>query len=182
MRRFLLRRIPPVTRVLLIESGPRTLGEQALSRIHTAFGDQTPVDVLHCLAAPPAGADRFWSVREHPGFGARWRLVRELRARRHPAVAILAGGDPIMAPWRWVGALALTGKVLIVNENADFFWLDRGNWRTAVGFLRHRVGLGGESTVAALGRALAFPPAFLYLLAYAGWVHSARLARLAFKR
>lgn len=178
MRRFLFRRIPPVTRVLLVESGPRELGERAVLKLRQAFGEHTPVDVLHCLADPPGGAAVVWSVRNHVGSGARWRLLRDLRARRHPAVAILAAGDPIMGPWRWAAALALTGKVLIVNENADFFWLDRGNWRTAVGFLRHRVGLGGESTVAALGRLIAFPVAFVYLLAYAGYVHTVRLARM----
>jgi len=174
MRGFLTRRTPPTSRILLIESGPRPLGELAVQRLKLAFGPETRVDALHCQTAPPDGVERSWSVQAQ----GRWALLRELRREGHPTVALLAAGDPIMAPWRWATLAALPAKFLIVNENADFFWLDRGNAATLVQFLQHRSGLGGESAVRSVSRIVLIPLAFVYLLFYAGAIHLVRALRL----
>lgn len=176
MRGFLTRRSPPTSRILLIESGPRPLGENAVARLKLAFGPETRIDALHCQALPPEGVEQSWSVASM----GRWQLLRLLRSEAHPTAALLAAGDPIMAPWRWATLALLPAKFLIVNENADFFWLDRGNASTLVRFLQQRSGLGGESAVRSLARVLLIPLAFLYLLLYAAVIHSTRLIRLAF--
>jgi 3-methyladenine DNA glycosylase Mpg len=46
VRYFLTRRTPPVTRILLIESGSRELGEKAVVCLRKAFGADLPIDVL----------------------------------------------------------------------------------------------------------------------------------------
>ena len=165
-------------RVLLVESGPRELGERAMEQLRRAFGEQTPIDVLGCVPGPPPGAAEYWDVTPHQGWSARRRLLSKLRGRRPPVAAILAGGDPIMAPWRWASLASLPSKILIVNENADFFWLDRAHLSAGVQFLLHRSGLAGESTLRSLFQAVAFPFVFVYLLFYAAYVHSVRALRL----
>ncbi len=150
------------------------MGDVAVERLKLAFGPETQVDALHCQSTPPAGVERSWSVQSQ----GRWALLRELRREGHPTAALLAAGDPIMAPWRWATLAALPAKFLIVNENADFFWLDRGNASTLVQFLQHRSGLGGESAVRSLSRIVLIPLAFGYLLFYAGAIHLIRALRL----
>ncbi|MBI1353500.1 MAG: hypothetical protein GC160_04080 [Acidobacteria bacterium] len=175
MRGFFTRRTPEASRILLIESGPRPLGELTIERLRTVFGSGTEIDAVHCQLSGPAGALRCWSVNE----GGRWELLRALRREGHPTAALLAGGDPIMAPWRWAMLATLPAKFLVVNENGDFFWLDRGNLGTLVTFLQHRSGLGGESALRSAARIFLIPPAFCYLLVYAAAVHVTRWTRLA---
>lgn len=179
MRYFLSRRAPEPTRILLVESGGRELSERAIVRLQEVFGSDTPVDVLHCRAAPPAGAARSWRVIDYRDGSSRRRLLGELRSERHPAAAILASDDPTMGPWKWAALALLPAKFLVVNENADFFWLDRGNWSNLTALLRQRSGLGGESAVRTLARLAALPFAFAFLLGYAAWVHTVRGIRLA---
>lgn len=176
MKGFFTRRTPSTARILLIESGPRPLGELAVQRLRQVFGPETQVDALHCQASPPAGVEQAWGVNSM----GRWALLRELRRAGHPTAALLAGGDPIMAPWRWVSLAVLPAKFLIVNENGDFFWLDRGNAAMLVQFAQQRSGLGGESAVRSLARIVLIPLAFLYLLGYAAVIHTIRGFRLAF--
>ncbi len=166
-------------RVLLVESGPRRLGETAIARLKAAFGESVPVDVLGCVPTAPRDAAEYWDVTPAQGWTARRRLLGMLRKRRPAVTAILAGGDPIMGPWRWAALAWLPSKILIVNENADFFWLDRGHLSAGVQFLQHRSGLGGESALRSLSGIVALPFAFVYLLAYAAYVHSVRAVRLA---
>ena len=179
MRWFLTRAVPPVDRVLLVESGPRELGEKALAQLRRAFGERTPIDVLGCVPAPLEGSAEYWDVTPAQGWAGRRKLLSLLRKRRPPVAAILAGGDPIMAPWRWAALAWLPSKTLIVNENADFFWLDRGHLSAIAQFLQHRSGLGGESALRTVFRGASFPFVFVYLLLYAAYVHSLRAVRLA---
>ena len=69
-------------------------------------------------------------------------------------------------------------KIFIVNENADFFWFDRSQWRTILQFVLYRAGLSGAAAVPALLRLLFFPVTLTYLLLYAGTVHLRRRIRL----
>ncbi len=71
-------------------------------------------------------------------------------------------------------------KFLVLNENVDFFWIDRAHWTNAVALLQQRSGLGGESTVRAMAWFAALPFAAVFLLFYAAWVHAARAFRLLF--
>ena len=56
-------------------------------------------------------------------------LFRIYSSSGYSAVCVLCTGDRIMTKWKWVAALRIPAKVMIVNENADNFWLDRGHLR-----------------------------------------------------
>lgn len=186
MKWFLSRRAPEIDRLLLVESGPRGLAEQVIPRLRGAFGADLTIDLLTCLPTDPQGLNgaagrpgRVWRVIDCASGGDRRRLLGRIRRERYPAAAMLCAGDRIMFRWKAAGMLLFPSKILIVNENADFFWLDRGEWRTALRFALGRGGLLEESAVRTVARVAAFPFSFAYLLAYAGWVHLSRAARLA---
>ena len=111
-----------------------------------------------------------------PSAGA---LLRALRRERHPVAAMLCAGDAIMRPWRFALLAMLRAKFLIVNENADFFWLDRGNFGAILQFLLKRTGLRDPFAARTLVRLAAFPFTLAYLLAFAARVHVVRALRLA---
>jgi hypothetical protein len=187
MRWFLSRAVPDPTGVLVLESGPRAVVERLIPRLREVFGPQTPVDLMTCLPSDPtslgSGMDdrrpQVWRVTDYPDRRSRWRLLREIRSRRYPITAVLCANSPLMASWRTAAVLLFPSKFLIVNENSDFFWLDRGHWRNLLRLWMHRSGIFEESAVRAAARLAAFPFTLLFLLAYAAWVHAVRGVRLA---
>jgi hypothetical protein len=84
-----------------------------------------------------------------------------------------------MTPWKALVSIALPAKVLVFNENADFFWLDWQHRHAIRQFLFYRAGLMDDSAVRKLGRLAAFPFVLGYLLIFAGVVHLRRGLRLA---
>ena len=55
MRWVLSRRIPPITKLLLVESGPRNIAEKAIIRFRELYGEELPIDLLTCLPSDPPG-------------------------------------------------------------------------------------------------------------------------------
>lgn len=82
-----------------------------------------------------------------------------------------------MAKWKWALAFRLPVKVLIVNENGDYFWCDRSNWKVIRRFTLLRAGLSGGNAVHTIGRILFFPLTLAYLLLYAAVIHLRRKVR-----
>ena len=82
-----------------------------------------------------------------------------------------------MTKWKWMLALRLPAKIFIINENADYFWLDRTHAATIWDFVLLRAGLAGSGAVRTLARLISFPFTFLYLLLYAVTVHTRRALR-----
>jgi hypothetical protein len=109
------------------------------------------------------------------------RLLRELAANRYTHVGIVCSGEPYLARWKWALALALPAKVFVVNENGDYFWLDRRHLRIIGRFAADRWGLADAGAARTLGRAVAFPFALAYLLLYAAAVHARRAFRLMWR-
>ncbi len=181
MRYFFRRRVPPIERILLIESGSRSIAESVLPRIHSTFGDAVGVDLLTCYPDLPAGfppETRVYRVTDYPGGAARSRLYRELRAAGYSAAAAICSGEPIMTKWKWAVAARLPAKLLIVNENADFFWFDSDRRGTILQLALLRSGFAGAGAVRTAARFLAFPFTLLFLLAYAAAIHTRRALRL----
>lgn len=178
MRYFLTRRAPPVTRILLIESGPRELGEKAIGCLRKAFGADVPIDVLGCRRAPLQGVASYADASESRTISARLAVLRRIRRGGYSVAGVLSAGDSTMALWKWAAIAVVPAKFLVLNENVDFFWIDRAHWPNAVALLQQRSGLGGESTVRAMAWFAALPFAALFLLSYAAWVHVARVFRL----
>ncbi len=182
MKWFLTKRVPPVTRVLLIESGPRDLCQLLIPRLQTALGEDVPIDILTCLPENPDGLGddaATWRTLDAAGTSERWAMLRTLRRARHPVAAMLCADDAIMGPWRFALLLMLRARFLIVNENADFFWLDRGNAGTTLKFLLTRMGLRDPFAARTLALLAVFPFTLAYLLLFAARVHIRRALRLA---
>lgn len=178
MRYFFRRRLPPFTRVVVIESGSRRVAEELLPQLYER-GRLERLDLVTCFAGAPAAfrADCGAIYRVNEYAGRRRRLVAELAARRYTIGVILCTGEPIMTKWKWLLAARLPVKVLVVNENCDYFWLDYSNWRIMRHFVLVRAGLSGAGAVSTLGRLLAFPFTVAYLLLYTAIVHLRRKVR-----
>lgn len=143
------------------------------------YGEVAEIDVVTCFAGVPRGANgKIYRAADYPSPEARKRLYAELNARGCGAIGVLCSAEPIMTKWKLALAARVRAKVLIVNENGDFFWLEYPNWRLALHFLLFRAGVTGASAVPALARLLFFPLAAIYLLAYAGAVHFRRRIRM----
>ena len=193
MRYLFRQRIPPIDRVLLVESGPRHISEHLLPILRQAWRQDLLVDLVTCYSGVPAGfppeaptghdpqvtshSTRVFPVHHYRGRAGRRRLYRELRALGYTVLGIICSGEPIMTKWKWALALRLPVKVFVVNENADFFWLDYTQWRTIRQFVLFRAGLAGAGAVHTLARLVLFPFTVLYLLLYAAAVHLRRKAR-----
>lgn len=178
MRYFFRRRLPPFARVVVIESGSRRVVESLLPQLYQRQPVQR-LDLVTCFAGAPAAfqSERGAIYRVPEYAGRRRRLVAELAANRYTIGVILCTGEPIMTKWKWLLAARLPVKVLVVNENCDYFWLDYSNWRIIRHFVLVRAGLSGAGAVATLGRLLAFPFTVAYLLLYTAIVHLRRKVR-----
>ena len=180
MRYFLRRRVPEPSRILLVESGSRRILEMVLPRLRAQFGG-VPIDLVTCFPAAPGGLDDTYNVNNYRGGKRRLALARELRAKGYAIAGIVCSGEPILTKWKWALAAALPAKFLVINENGDTFWLDRGHWRNIRQFVKHRAGLADAGIVRAAARVAAFPFVLLYLLLYAAAVHLRRAVYRGFR-
>jgi hypothetical protein len=181
VRYFFRRRVPPIQRVLLVESGSRSIAETVLPRMLNVFGSQVSVDLVTCYPGIPAGFPpdtRVFRVSDYQGRAARGRLYRELRAIGYDAAGIVCSAEPIMKKWKWALGARVPAKLFVINENADFFWFDYDRRGVIAHFALLRSGLGGAGAVRTAARLAAFPFALVFLLAYAAAVHSRRALRL----
>jgi len=180
VRYLLSGREPAGTRILLIESGSRSLLENVLPLLYSSWAAEYTVDLVTCYGGLPEGlpADtRVFRVGDYQSPERRRELVRELRARDYAYTGLICSAEPIMTKWKWMIALRIPAKVFIVNENGDYFWLNRENAKTVREFALVRAGLYGEDAARTIGRLLVFPFAVIFLLLYAGQAHARRLMR-----
>ena len=176
MRYFLSRHIPPFTRVLLIESGSRGVFDRLIPRLYEVHGEEMELDLVTCHPQTPAGFHgRVFRVQDYSGPAARRQLYRELGARRYAVVGILCSNHPIMTKWKWMLAVRLRAKVLVINENADSLWLDWSHRHHIARLARVRLGFTGASALPSLARVLLLPFSLVYLLLYAAVMHARRL-------
>lgn len=184
MRAFFRRSVPEMRRVLLVESGPRSLSERFLPVLRKVCGEAVEVDVFSCLPPPSAdslpGIHNFYRSQDYLGRPGRMLLLKTLRANGYQGMAMLCADSPLLFRSKWALALRLPVKVLIANENADCFWLDSGHWRSAKSMLAERHGLRGSASFRILGQILLFPFVLAYLLLFAAAVHARRGLRLLF--
>ena len=180
MRYLLSRREPTGTRLLLIESGSRSLAESLLPLLSSTWAGQYAIDLVTCYEGLPSGlgpAAKVFRVSDYGGPG-QWReLIRELHARDYAYVGMICSAEPIMTKWKWLIAFRIPAKVFIVNENGDYFWLNRENAGLVREFALVRMGLEGAGAIRTLGRLLLFPFTLLFLIIYAVAVHARRTLR-----
>jgi hypothetical protein len=181
VRYFLRRRIPEPSRILLVESGSRPITETVMPRMRGHFGEDVPIDLLTCFPAAPTGMAGIYNVNDYRGRKRRLALLRELRARDYAIAGIVCSNEPILNTWKWVLAAALPVKLLIINENGDWFWLDRAHWSHISRFIKYRAGLADAGIVRAFARVVVFPFTLSYLLLYAAAAHFRRALYRGFR-
>jgi hypothetical protein len=181
MRYCLSARIPEPRAILLVESGSRSVLEAVIPGLRRTWGGEVPIDLVSCYANLPRGFDRattrVYRVADYRGRQARARLYRGLRRNRYSLVGIVCSGEPLMTKWKWVLALRLPAKVFVVNENGDYFWLDRKHLKPICQCVLLRAGLAGAGAVRTLARVVLFPFSLMCLLLYASVVHARRVLR-----
>jgi len=180
MRHFFTRSIPLFSRVLLIESGSRELFENLLPVLYRNYPDMT-CDLVTCYAGTPKNfrSDRgaAYRVTDYPDSSSRQRLYTELGAKDYVILGVICSAEAIMTKWKWALAARLPGKVFVLNENGDYFWLDYGHLANIRYFILFRAGLTGSGAVRTLARVVLFPFTLLYLILYAAAVHLRRSLR-----
>jgi hypothetical protein len=175
MRLFFSRSIPPLTKILLVESGSRELFDTLIPKLYQFWGEAIEIDLVTCFAGVPEGfRGKVSRVTDYTDPASRQRLLAELKARGYTAIGIICAAEPIMTKWKWWLAAKIPAKLFVINENCDFFWADRGQWRLILHFMFFRAGLTGAAAVPAIARLLFFPVTLTYLLLYAGAVHLRR--------
>jgi hypothetical protein len=139
-----------------------------------------PIDLVSCYATLPEGfppETRLYRVADYRGAEGRGRLCRELARNGYSHAGIVCSAEPLMTKWKWMLAARLPAKVFAINENADYFWLDRLHFANIRDFVLLRTGLAGAGAVRLLARLFSFPFTFLYLILYATTVHARRALR-----
>ncbi len=183
MRYFLTGRHPNATAMLVVESGSRTLLEGVIGGLRETWGEDLRIDVATCYADLPRGfppeGTRIYRVNEYRALGERLGLIREIARRRYSHMGMICSGEPILAKWKWMLALGLPAKVFVINENGDYFWLDRKHLAALRQFAIVRSGLSGMGAVRTPARLMALPFTMAGLALYAAAVHARRLIRLA---
>jgi hypothetical protein len=185
VRYFFTRREPAHTRLLLIESGSRSLAEGIYPHLRSSFGPDIPIDLVTCYAGLPAGFHpdtTTWRVTDYGSPEGRRELIRLLRAREYTAAGVICSAESIMTKWKWLIALRLPAKFFILNENGDYFWVHRENIATIREFALVRLGLSGAGAIRTVGRLLLFPFSVVFLLLYAFAAHSGRFFRSLHQR
>ena len=181
MRYFISRAVPPFSRVLLVESGRRDLYEDLLRGLYEVHPDMT-ADLVTCYAGTPrhfrADRGRVYRVTDYPDSVSRNRFYAELAANRYSIAGIICSAEPVMTKWKWMLAFRLPAKVFVLNENGDYFWIDRGHWNNIRHFVLFRAGLSGAGAIRTIGRLALFPLALIYLVLFALAAHFRRRLRM----
>jgi hypothetical protein len=181
VRYVLTGRLPQVNAILLVESGSRGLLEGLIGGLRRTWGDEIPIDLVTCYSSLPAGFEapgtRLYRVGEYRGREGRGRLYRELAGNHYGLVGIVCSGEPLMTKWKWMLAWRIPAKVFVINENGDYFWLDRMHVGAIRRFVLFRSGLAGAGAARTVARLISFPFTLLFLLLYATVVHGRRAIR-----
>ena len=183
MKYVLSRRHPAGSRILFIESGSRSIAEAVLPGLASSWGANYQIDLVTCYGGLPAGFPPGGDIYRVGDYGTperRQELVRELRGRDYAFAGIICSAEPLMTWWKWFLIFKLPAKVFIVNENADYFWMNRENASVLREFALVRMGMEGGGALRVFARLCAFPFAILYLLLYAVTAHARRALRRAF--
>ena len=188
MRWFFSRTVPPISRLLLVESGPRNVTEEILPRLRERFGKTIAIDLLTCQSDDPiafkkgnAKDAQSWCVADYQDANSRWDFLCSVGYRYYSVCVVLCANSPIMLPWKLSVLLMLPSKFVVVNENADCFLLDYKHLSDLKNLCLHRVGVQPDLTVRLLARALIVPFTLTHLLVYATIMHARRLVRIVFR-
>jgi hypothetical protein len=154
-----------------------------MPHLRAIWGD-TPIDLVTCFAGHPAGFGPETTIHRVTDCNSpedRRKLIRLLRESDYAVAGMICSGEPIMTKWKWLIALRVPAKIFILNENGDYFWLNREQADSIRQFCLVRMGLSGAGAARTAGRLLIFPFSVAFLLLYAFAAHSGRIARQVFR-
>ncbi len=178
MKYFFRTKIPAASDVLIMESGSPEIARRALDGFRKIFPDAR-FHLCTCQAdAPDATFASVYRVTDYPDAMQKLRLLFSFRRQGWKILAILCTGEPILWRWKMLALMTLPSKVLIVNENADFFWLDWENRRTLRRLVGNRWGVHSGEFFATFLRAALFPLTLVVLLSTAVFLTLRRAWRL----
>ncbi len=167
-------------RILIIESGSPGITRRALPDIQRNFPSAL-CDLCTCWPdSDLSGFQTLYRTSDDPGLLAKFRRVWGFRKRRYHVLAVICSGERVMKLWRALALLLLPCRKMIVNENADFFWLDWENRRAVWRFLGTRWnGIRTESLLTIV-RLVALPFTLILLVGTALFYYTRRWRRLLF--
>ena len=179
MRYFFRSRIPEPGTVLLIESGSRSVMEKAYARMRPLFS-QARFELCTCFPGVPAPGDfeRVYRVPEAADAASKWKMLLTMRRSRPPVAVLLFTSEPILLRWKLLLMFLLPSKLLVVNENGDFFWLDWSNRAIIRRFLGARLDVEGAELLRSACRVLLFPFVLAFVGCYALFAYLGRWLRL----
>jgi uncharacterized Fe-S cluster-containing radical SAM superfamily protein len=155
--------------------------ETTVPLLMDSWAAEFQIDLVTCYGGLPdclPSDTRVFRVHDYSTPEKRKDLLRELRSRDYAYAGMICSAEPIMTRWKWWLALRVPAKFFIINENGDYFWLNRENAAVVREFALVRAGLSGAGAGRTLARLAVFPFAVLYLVAYALTAHARRLLRL----
>ena len=164
MKDFFGKRFPSSGDVLIVESGSPQITDRARAGLRRAF-PHSPLHLATCW--PDRSAQDFaqvYSVGDYAGRTEKLGLLRKLRKHGFSVLAVLCTGEPIMSLWRTLALAVVPAKVIIINENGDFFWLSWENRATLRSFLSARWGVNLRHGAKIILLALLFPFTVLFLM------------------
>ena len=135
----------PEPRILFIESGSRALSEGSIDGFYQRWPG-IPIDLVTCYGGLPEGFvpdTTVFRITDYVTPESRQELFRTLGARGYAMAIAICSAEPIMTKWKWMLALRVPAKFLILNENGDYFWLQRENLDVLRVFVLVRMGLHG---------------------------------------
>ncbi len=166
-------------RVLLVESGSRSFCERFLAHLYAEHPAKR-VDVLTCYEGGPQNFDfqrgEILSIHRVKGSG-RMAFLGKLKENNYSVLAIMCSNEDIMTRWKWAAVWKIPAKLLIVNENADYFWMDTANLGNLMVLIRRRSGLHSGPSLEMMLGVVAAPFVYLFLLSNAAWVYARRALR-----
>ncbi len=110
VRYFFRRSEPPVSRILLVESGSRHLIERALPGLRRNYGEPVSIDLVTCYTGAPEGIQTVHRVADHRGAAGRRKLYRALAANGYSILGMVCSAEPIMTKWKWSLAARLPAE------------------------------------------------------------------------
>ena len=180
IRSFLRTSVPAFQRVLLVESGSRDLLEGLIPGIYKNHRN-VRIDLLTCYAGKPESLREdaaVFRVTDYGGAEGRQRLLTEVQAQGYDVLGLICSAEPIMTKWKWWMAWKLpAAKAFALNENGDYFWIDRAHSNILLHFVLFRLGMTGAGAPAAIARLLFLPISATGLVLFATMAHLRRALR-----
>ncbi len=177
IRSFFNVKIPPFHRVLLVESGSRELLEDLIPGIYKNHPN-VEIDLVTCYGGQPKAlrsTARIFRVTDYGGSEGRERLLADVNLRVYDVLGMICAAEPIMTKWKWWLAWKLSrAKAFALNENGDYFWIDRAHSSILTHFVLFRLGMTGAGAPAAIARLLFLPLSVAGLILFACRAHLRR--------